>query len=1035
MPRRSTLFPVLSARAPSMRDVDLWDAPSDGLLPGAGERTVPGDFVAHPPKQLGGSPAGRGGSRERMMVSLQRWPAAATQPGAAAAEAVPSPRVGAADFKPRFLRRVEERLDEAEAMDGDGSVELSETAMELYRHTFDRLIEEFRTYGPALSRIKSAYERSLQQYRDRIVDMEPEVARLGRLQSERDREIAQATRSRDQEIRELNGQLHDLREAKVGAARLRRAHNALKEEHGHTLTQLANTKAEMTAQHDISKSLVKTIERFEEITRARDEIENATLNSGFTAEQRLIKLTKELQDSMEHNDKLQNQLEQRTAALTEARELHAQLSTKFARCDKERAAIMADYQKTRSQYRTLRKRMRQGTAKGGDGTKMDPETGRPLTARPEWDEVQKAMPQMPFDTSAIVTSGTTEAASMIAEWLTKLSYDLKEAEAALPWKTQNEDRLEEMKRQREAQANGDGGFTGKWFVCQGTGHNVPKFLRFNGKVRNRMMSKRDTEVFINEFWEHKIKADTRPKSKKQSVPDHIHNFMKSRFGVQATIAEFAYNFCDALQRYRADADCEIFHLILFGELAEECYHAQMKMIQDLLDACEKKDKFEHGGKVLAVLPREHFNTTLNDFLVSKSPADMQALKQALSYDQPLADVGYSKIFEENRDGDQGKFAEALRDQHLADTMQTYRLIETEIRIAAAVADGEDEQLAEIKLASGAFNETTTSNFAEGGGENEYGEDADADAEEEQSQQTTLGVIKQALRKHDKGMPDSVIDRIIAAGVSGKPPPEDLVLSETPELYSDYRKVSIDEFAFNIRCIYIPRHSRIAKAEAEAEAVPPRQLSAEEQQLLHEAYEHVNVTQKGGLTLAEVQRAIGVAYTVSVSDAYMQEFAKEFAVADAGAASSAGAEPTAASSASNGSGEQTGEHLYTFNQCVLGVVKCPAFSSLDEIFEWRKTFDKFDADHSGTIDVNELEEMVEEMVGDNAPVDEVMDDMGLPETEVPWMEFCMVMLRLNGMPSKDLFVSRPAEPQRVVALAAGQEDKDLSGQDDDLASSP
>jgi hypothetical protein len=35
----------------------------------------------------------------------------------------------------------------------------------------------------------------------------------------------------------------------------------------------------------------------------------------------------------------------------------------------------------------------------------------------------------------------------------------------------------------------------------------------------------------------------------------------------------------------------------------------------------------------------------------------------------------------------------------------------------------------------------------------------------------------------------------------------------------------------------------------------------------------------------------------------------------------------------------------------------------------------------------------------------------------------------------LFVSRPAEPQRVVALAAGQEDKDLSGQDDDLASSP
>jgi hypothetical protein len=42
---------------------------------------------------------------------------------------------------------------------------------------------------------------------------------------------------------------------------------------------------------------------------------------------------------------------------------------------------------------------------------------------------------------------------------------------------------------------------GQWFVCQGTGPNVPKFLRFNGKVRNKIMPKADCEAMIKSFYE------------------------------------------------------------------------------------------------------------------------------------------------------------------------------------------------------------------------------------------------------------------------------------------------------------------------------------------------------------------------------------------------------------------------------------------------------------------------------------------------------------------------------------------------------
>ena len=239
---RSTLFPALSG-TPRMRDVDLWDA-EDGVVGGSARSVgvVPGDFVARPPAGLGESQSARGGSRERMMVSLQRWPAAANH--SMAAEAGPSPRVSAADFKPRFLRRMEQRIDEAEAIVADGS-ELSEPAMELYRHTFQRLIEEFRTYGPVLSRIKAAYERKLQQCTSQIAAMEPKVAQLARVDSERDREIASATRSRDVEISKKNDELRNLRKQLHGFERLRRGHTALKDEHADALKKLANVKAEL----------------------------------------------------------------------------------------------------------------------------------------------------------------------------------------------------------------------------------------------------------------------------------------------------------------------------------------------------------------------------------------------------------------------------------------------------------------------------------------------------------------------------------------------------------------------------------------------------------------------------------------------------------------------------------------------------------------------------------------------------------------------------------------------------------------------
>ena len=140
------------------------------------------------------------------------------------------------------------------------------------------------------------------------------------------------------------------------------------------------------------------------------------------------------------------------------------------------------------------------------------------------------------------------------------------------------------------------------------------------------------------------------------------------------------------------------------------------------------------------------------------------------------------MFEETRDGDQGKFAETLRDQHLYDVMSTYPAIEDAIRRAVHVEKGG----ADAVLAAGKrFNAATD----------------DAVAVE-----TTVAVIRKGLAAYDRGIPESMLNKILATGLA-------LPLADAP--FSDYRTVQVEDFVQRLRTIVIARFSK-AKAETEAQ---------------------------------------------------------------------------------------------------------------------------------------------------------------------------------------------------------------------------
>ena len=226
------------------------------------------------------------------------------------------------------------------------------------------------------------------------------------------------------------------------------------------------------------------------------------------------------------------------------------------------------------------------------------------------------------------------------------------------------------------------------------------------------------------------------------------------------------------------------------------------MMEGFIEACKSVDKKKNGkkgGRLGGTLKRPEFMETLKSYFPFKSPEDLALLQQAVIYDQPLPVIKYMKLFDETRDGDQGKFAETLRDQHLYDSVAVYPAIENAIR------------------------EEVMKN--------------DARASAEGACETTLRVVMAGIHKYDSGL--------ATAGLTMSPPqPSDFVLrrlvacglGEPVEKYpfSDFRKVDVEEFCQRLRALVIKRYSLPPEEDDEQKAAKAlRSMLPEERKLLEE----------------------------------------------------------------------------------------------------------------------------------------------------------------------------------------------------------
>ena len=93
----------------------------------------------------------------------------------------------------------------------------------------------------------------------------------------------------------------------------------------------------------------------------------------------------------------------------------------------------------------------------------------------------------------------------------------------------------------------------------------------------------------SDFWQAKLRNDMRPKARPKSVPDFLDGWLKMQHG--ESHLKIAYNLMDAVERYASqDPECELFVKIVEGRLSEEVYHELQQMLQELVQACEDKER-------------------------------------------------------------------------------------------------------------------------------------------------------------------------------------------------------------------------------------------------------------------------------------------------------------------------------------------------------------------------------------------------------------------------------------------------------------
>ncbi|XP_032086812.1 translin-associated factor X-interacting protein 1 [Thamnophis elegans] len=526
--------------------------------------------------------------------------------------------------KPRYLEQLESYLRaELQAIDlTKGKVQ--ELKLQPYREVFECFMEEFKTYKPLLASIKREYESTIAHLQEKIFTLE---SVNGVLVTASDRCTQQILAFQQQEKIEIA----KLKEERLYLLKLI---DKMQEEKSSLETQVAKLRKTLAEEYlrylnecDARKLLLLDLN---EMYRQKEELRLAKEQEDVLDED-TVKLKVALRVARQDLTKAQvdlNTMQANYGDVVPRRDFELQ-QQKYNDLADKLSTLQKDFDDLQEEYEIMLDIHKQ-VAEDRDRYFNDLiNVQRTSTPRPDWSKCGD------------VVLGGNERWNNLSVGKTSdqlLDVLLEEIGGGLL-------------RERDT------------FIGRGRSEKVPPYLRCDGMVRNKKLSKKEVVALLREIWKEKIISDQQ-KGRQSSLSDFFLGFFQKKYG-EGVAFDWTYSIYESLKLFRSNEMMALFLSILTGNMDEGVYHNHLLELNNLLKELTIADT-ENTGQ----LSEEQFLFALKSAFPLKSDEEILELLDAAGFRSNVHSIMYKLLFLEDDEGKTEPIITKLRNQYVVEK-QTY----------------------------------------------------------------------------------------------------------------------------------------------------------------------------------------------------------------------------------------------------------------------------------------------------------------------------------------------------------------------------
>eukprot|EP00002_Diphylleia_rotans_P033761 TRINITY_DN7208_c0_g1_i5.p1 TRINITY_DN7208_c0_g1~~TRINITY_DN7208_c0_g1_i5.p1 ORF type:complete len:796 (-),score=186.16 TRINITY_DN7208_c0_g1_i5:1169-3556(-) len=517
--------------------------------------------------------------------------------GARATE-TPVPKIDEEAFsesriKPRFLleleRYVQAELLQVAKLEKDPESNFNKAKFLVYREAFTLLVEKFSTYRGILSEIQAEYDSLINEYEDKLQKIQPYESELATIKAQCKREWDQwyervedelrrnriEIAAKDKELvqlREENDRLKELNKNLEGQIEFARdsIKDSLLKRQG--LADKVKMFEEVVAQLNAESEERRKIESKQRlhIEAIKKDLEQALADNTRVKEQlNSMVSSAQMHEVVSEFDKVRLQYESAQRIITTLNgdyqflaEQHKGALDSINALRDEKMQLISEKDDLEDQLRDFShqlqmfdRKVRESRSQSLSGIRVGP-------INLDWFEVQRVLGD-----ANVKDMGVENLVKLLLSEVTKLREECEDLKILLP----RDSTIKEGQSRHT-----------KNLVALGTSEEVPPYLRFTGTVKNKLLSKRDTELLARDVWNSYLKKEKPDKhGRREPLSEYFYGFLKRKYLNQVAIAEWGYNLVNALEKYHYDSDLRLFHKVLAGHLLEEVYVDELKTVEDL----------------------------------------------------------------------------------------------------------------------------------------------------------------------------------------------------------------------------------------------------------------------------------------------------------------------------------------------------------------------------------------------------------------------------------------------------------------------